>query len=214
MFIEDGNIGHRPGVKGGYFPVPPVDSLHDIRSAMCLALEEMGCPTLKCTTTKWPLPASAKSVPCSTPWSSKRRRNADPEIRGAQRRPQLRQDRDLHAQADRWRQRYRHARSPVIWQRRQEPVRRQRYAGLSDIALFYIGGIIKHAKALNAITNAVDQLLQASGSGFRSAGHAGLLGRVTVRLRFVFRYVANRKAVVSKSVSRIQSPTRTCASLR
>ena len=42
---EDGNIGHRPGVKGGYFPVPPVDSLHDIRSAMCLALEEMGLTT-------------------------------------------------------------------------------------------------------------------------------------------------------------------------
>jgi glutamine synthetase len=39
---EVGNIGHRPGVKGGYFPVPPVDSLQDIRSAMCLALEEMG----------------------------------------------------------------------------------------------------------------------------------------------------------------------------
>ena len=28
---EDGNTGHRPGVKGGYFPVPPVDSLHDLR---------------------------------------------------------------------------------------------------------------------------------------------------------------------------------------
>ena len=39
---EDGNIGHRPGVKGGYFPVPPVDSLHDMRGAMCLAMEEMG----------------------------------------------------------------------------------------------------------------------------------------------------------------------------
>lgn len=39
---EGGNTGHRPAVKGGYFPVPPVDSLHDIRSAMCLALEEMG----------------------------------------------------------------------------------------------------------------------------------------------------------------------------
>ena len=39
---EGGNTGHRPGVKGGYFPVPPIDSLHDIRSAMCLALEEMG----------------------------------------------------------------------------------------------------------------------------------------------------------------------------
>ena len=40
--LEEGNLGHRPGVKGGYFPVPPVDSLQDIRSAMCLALEEMG----------------------------------------------------------------------------------------------------------------------------------------------------------------------------
>src|SRR5512140_1804762 len=38
----DGNKGHRPGVKGGYFPVPPVDALQDIRGAMCNALEEMG----------------------------------------------------------------------------------------------------------------------------------------------------------------------------
>jgi glutamine synthetase len=42
---EEGNIGHRPTVKGGYFPVPPVDSLHDIRSSMCLALEELGLET-------------------------------------------------------------------------------------------------------------------------------------------------------------------------
>ena len=40
--FEDGNTGHRPGVKGGYFPVPPVDSLHDIRAAMCSAMEQMG----------------------------------------------------------------------------------------------------------------------------------------------------------------------------
>ena len=40
--FPEGNPGHRPRVKGGYFPVPPVDSLHDVRSAMCLALEEMG----------------------------------------------------------------------------------------------------------------------------------------------------------------------------
>ena len=39
---EDGNTGHRPGVKGGYFPVPPVDSLQDIRSAMVTVLGEMG----------------------------------------------------------------------------------------------------------------------------------------------------------------------------
>lgn len=42
---KDGNFGHRPGVKGGYFPVPPVDSLQDIRSAMCLALEDQGIKT-------------------------------------------------------------------------------------------------------------------------------------------------------------------------
>src|SRR5699024_9086408 len=40
--LPEGNMGHRPGVKGGYFPVPPVDSQHDLRSAMCLAMEEMG----------------------------------------------------------------------------------------------------------------------------------------------------------------------------
>jgi len=39
---EDGNIGHRPGIKGGYFPVPPVDSLQDLRSAMCNTLEDFG----------------------------------------------------------------------------------------------------------------------------------------------------------------------------
>lgn len=40
--FEEGNIGHRPGIKGGYFPVPPVDSLQNVRAAMCSAIEEMG----------------------------------------------------------------------------------------------------------------------------------------------------------------------------
>ena len=40
--LEGGNLGHRPPVKGGYFPVPPMDSQQDIRSAICLALEEQG----------------------------------------------------------------------------------------------------------------------------------------------------------------------------
>ncbi|MES2683859.1 MAG: glutamate--ammonia ligase, partial [Pseudomonadota bacterium] len=42
---EHGNTGHRPGLKGGYFPVPPVDALQDIRSAMCTTLEEVGVMT-------------------------------------------------------------------------------------------------------------------------------------------------------------------------
>lgn len=41
----EGNFGHRPGVKGGYFPVPPVDAHHDMRSAMCTAMEKMGLTT-------------------------------------------------------------------------------------------------------------------------------------------------------------------------
>src|SRR6187399_105963 len=39
---EDGPKGHTPRVKGGYFPVPPVDSLHDIRAAMCSTMQDMG----------------------------------------------------------------------------------------------------------------------------------------------------------------------------
>src|SRR5579863_761121 len=40
--FEGGNIGHRPPVKGGYFPVPPVDSLQDIRSEMLAVMGDMG----------------------------------------------------------------------------------------------------------------------------------------------------------------------------
>ena len=42
--IEGGNRGHRNRLKGGYFPVPPVDSTHDMRSEMCLLLESVGIP--------------------------------------------------------------------------------------------------------------------------------------------------------------------------
>lgn len=63
---EGGNKGHRPCVKGGYFPVPPVDSAQDIRSTMCLVMEEMG-PLLKLTTTKWRLRVRTKWLPASTP---------------------------------------------------------------------------------------------------------------------------------------------------
>ena len=41
---EHGNSGMRPGIKGGYFPVPPVDSFQDMRSEMCLLLEQLGIP--------------------------------------------------------------------------------------------------------------------------------------------------------------------------
>ena len=44
---EEGNLGHRPGVKGGYFPVPPVDSGQDIRSEMLSVMSDMGVPVEK-----------------------------------------------------------------------------------------------------------------------------------------------------------------------
>ena len=40
--LDEGNMGHRPGVKGGYFPVPPVDSAHDLRAEMVTVMQEMG----------------------------------------------------------------------------------------------------------------------------------------------------------------------------
>ena len=45
--FDEGNIGHRPPIKGGYFPVPPVDSLSDLRAEMLTQLEEMGVETEK-----------------------------------------------------------------------------------------------------------------------------------------------------------------------
>ncbi|WP_127471269.1 type I glutamate--ammonia ligase [Thiomicrorhabdus aquaedulcis] len=39
---EGGNMGHRPSIKGGYFPVPPVDQLHEVRADICVMAEEMG----------------------------------------------------------------------------------------------------------------------------------------------------------------------------
>ena len=39
---ENGNMGHRPGIKGGYFPVPPVDSAQDMRGEFLKALKDMG----------------------------------------------------------------------------------------------------------------------------------------------------------------------------
>ena len=149
---EGGNIGHRPGVKGGYFPVPPVDSLQDIRSAMCLALEEMGVPV----EVHHHEVATAGQCEIGTKFSTlvqARRLDPDSEIRGAN---------VAHAYGktatfmpkpivgDNGSGMHVHQ---SIWKDGQNLFAGNGYAGLSELALYYIGGIIKHAKALNAITN-------------------------------------------------------------
>ncbi len=150
--IEGGNTGHRPVIKGGYFPLAPVDSLQDLRSEICLTLEELGIPT----EIHHHEVATAGQCEIGTKFST------------------------LTQRGD-WSQTFRYVVQNVahnfgktatfmpkpivgdngsgmhvhqsIWKDGKNLFAGDGYAKLSETALFYIGGIIKHAKALNAITN-------------------------------------------------------------
>ncbi len=150
--FEGGNIGHRPKVKGGYFPVPPVDSLHDIRSAMCVTLEEMGVPV----EVHHHEVGSAGQCEIGTKFSSLVERadwtqilkyvvlntaHAYGKTATFMPRPILNDNGSgMHVHQS-------------VWKDGKNLFAGNGYAGLSEFALYYIGGIIKHARALNAITN-------------------------------------------------------------
>ena len=68
--LEGGSRGHRPTVRGGYFPVPPVDSTQDMRAEMVLILESLGMALWKCSTTKWRALAKNEIGTRSARWSS------------------------------------------------------------------------------------------------------------------------------------------------
>ena len=150
--IEGGNTGHRPGKKGGYFPVAPVDTFHDMRSEMCLILESLGIPV----EVHHHEVAGQGQNELGTKFSTLTQR-ADWTIW---------QKYVIQNVAHAYGKTATFMPKPVVgdngygmhvhqsvWKNGENLFAGNGYAGLSEFALYYIGGIIKHAKALNAITN-------------------------------------------------------------
>ena len=150
--FEGGNTGHRPSVKGGYFPVPPVDSLNDIRAQMCIALEACGVPV----EVHHHEVATAGQCEIGTVFNTLVKRADQTQILKY----------IVHNVAHSYGKTATFMPKPIvgdngsgmhvhqsIWKDGKNLFAGNGYAGLSDFALYYIGGIIKHARALNAITN-------------------------------------------------------------
>ncbi len=150
--FEGGNMGHRPPVKGGYFPVPPVDSFQDMRSEMCLILESLG------------IPVEVHHHEVAAPGQNELGTKFSTLVQRADW-SQL-QKYVIHNVAHAYGKTATFMPKPVVgdngsgmhvhqsvWKDGVNLFAGDGYAGLSDFALYYIGGIIKHARALNAITN-------------------------------------------------------------
>jgi len=151
--FTDGNMGHRPCVKGGYFPVPPVDSLQDIRSAMCLALEDMGLRT----EVHHHEVATAGQCEIGVGFSTLVRKADEVQILKYV----------VQNVAHAYGKTATFMPKPIVGDNGNGMHVHQslgkggkslfagnKYGGLSDMALYYIGGIVKHARSLNAFTNA------------------------------------------------------------
>ena len=150
--IEGGNMGHRPAVKGGYFPVPPVDSMQDMRSEMSLILESVGIPV----EVHHHEVAGPGQNEIGTRFSTLVQRADWMQL----------QKYVIHNVAHAYGKTATFMPKPIVgdngsgmhvhqsvWKDGKNLFAGDGYAGLSEFALYYIGGIIKHARALNAITN-------------------------------------------------------------
>jgi len=151
--FDEKNTGHRPGVKGGYFPVPPVDSTHDIRSSMCLALEDMGL-TVEVHHHEV---ATAGQGEIGVGFNSLVKKADEVQILKYV----------VHNVAHAYGKTSTFMPKPLVGDNGngmhvhmslakggKNIFPGDAYGGLSETALYYIGGVLKHAKALNAFTNA------------------------------------------------------------
>ncbi|OMH39227.1 glutamate--ammonia ligase [Motiliproteus sp. MSK22-1] len=151
--FEGGNIGHRPGVKGGYFPVPPVDSLHDLRAAMCDAMTAMG------------LEVEVHHHEVGTAGQCEIGVGANSIVEKADEVQILKYC--VHNVAHAYGKTATFMPKPLVGDNGsgmhvhmsiskdgQNLFSGDSYGGLSDMALYAIGGVIKHAKAINAFANA------------------------------------------------------------
>jgi glutamine synthetase len=148
---EMGNLGHRPRVKGGYFPVPPIDSCQDIRSEMLSVLTEMGV-----TVEKHHHEVASAQHELGVKFG--------PMITMADHMQIYKYV--VHQVAQAYGKSATFMPKPIfgdngsgmhvhqsIWKGSEPMFAGNKYADLSDTCLFYIGGILKHAKAINAFTN-------------------------------------------------------------
>lgn len=150
--LEGGNLGHRNRMKGGYFPVPPCDSLHDIRTEMCTLIEQQGVPV----EIHHHEVAGAGQCEIGTKFSTLVERADWTQITKytiwnvAAAYGKTATFMPKPVEGDNGSGMHVHQ---SIWKDGENLFAGNGYSGLSDLALYYIGGIIKHARALNAITN-------------------------------------------------------------